>query len=139
VKAVGVDLVTDLILAVLLCAVWLTAGLMADALPGATDARQLRRRAGVLYAVVVGGAAVFVALPLVTDLVPGGSKAPQAALLAAVPGARLVTVPGAAVAGVAMTVVGAAVLVIAVRAGLRHSRLSVLALAPVRGRRWRGR
>jgi hypothetical protein len=47
----------------------------------------------------------------------------------------LVTVPGADLAGIAVTVVGAAVLAIGVRAALRHSRLSLLALAPItRGR-----
>jgi hypothetical protein len=44
----------------------------------------------------------------------------------------LVTVPGADVAGIAITVVGAAVVGIGIRHALRHSRLSLLALAPIR-------
>ncbi len=44
---------------------------------------------------------------------------------------RLVHVPGSDVAGIAITVVGAAVVAIGVRAALRHSRLSLLALAPI--------
>jgi hypothetical protein len=43
----------------------------------------------------------------------------------------LVKVPGADLAGIAITVVGVAVLAIGVRAGLRHSRLSLLVLAPL--------
>ena len=183
--------VADLILVSALAAVWLTAGLLADALPAARNALDLRRRATALSMVVGGGAAVFVAVPLVSALVPGDSAAPAAALLPAVPGllaltvslrrltqirrgagafatapqtpvppalraaaahpllttptqvtglaavlglpiaAGLITVPGADVAGIAITVVGAAVLAIGVRAALRHSRLSLLALAPI--------
>ena len=185
------DIAADLILAGALAVAWLAAGLVADALPGARTARELRRRAGTLTALVATGAAVFVAVPLVTWLVPGTSEAPAAALLAAVPGlivltlgvrrlgqvrrgagafatapqtpvppglraaaahplilvpmqvtglaalvglpiaARLVEVPGTEVAGIAITVVGAAVLAIGVRAAMRHSRLSLLALAPI--------
>jgi hypothetical protein len=45
--------------------------------------------------------------------------------------ARLVDVPGAGLAGLAITVVGAAVAALGVRAAVRHSRLSLLALAPI--------
>jgi hypothetical protein len=186
-----VDIAADLILAGALAVAWLAAGLVADGLPGARTARELRRRAGTLTALVATGAAVFVAVPLVTWILPGTSAAPAAALLPAVPAlivltlgvrrlgqvrrgagafatapqtpvppalraaaahplilvpmqvtglaallglpiaARLVEVPGTEVAGIAITVVGAAVLVIGVRAAVRHSRLSLLALAPI--------
>jgi hypothetical protein len=186
-----VDIAADLILAGALAAAWLAAGLAADALPGARSARELRRRAGVVSALVGAGAAVFVAVPLITWMLPGRSTAPTAALLPAVPAlivltaslrrltqvrrgagafaaapqtpvppalraaaahplilvpmqvtglaalvglpiaGRLVHVPGADLAGIAITVVGAAVVAIGVRAALRHSRLSLLALAPI--------
>jgi hypothetical protein len=191
VKAVDVDIAADLILAGALAAAWLAAGLVADGLPSVRTARELRRRAGWLSALVAAGAAVFVAVPLVTWILPGQSEAPAAALLPAVPGlivltvgvrrlgqvrrgagafaaapqtpvppalraaaahplilvpmqvtglaallglpiaARLVDVPGTDVAGIAITVVGAAVVAIGVRAAVRHSRLSLLALAPI--------
>ena len=54
-----------------------------------------------------------------------------AALLGVPIAAHLVTVPGADFAGIGITVVGAAVVAIGVRAAIRHSRLSVLALAPI--------
>lgn len=190
-NAVDVNIVADLILAGALVAVWLTAGLLADALPSARSALQMRRRAVLLTALVAGGAAVFVAIPLVTALLPGESAAPAAALLPAVPAlivltaalrrvaqvrrgagafataplapvppalraaaahplilvplqvtglaslislpiaGGLVEVPGADLAGLAITVVGVAVLAIGIRAGLRHSRLSVQVLAPI--------
>jgi hypothetical protein len=186
-----VDIVADLSLIGALALAWLAAGLIADALPAARTARELRRRAGILAVVIGAGAAVFVAIPLVSWLVPGRSSAPAAALLAAVPafvvltagarrlgqvsrGARvfasapqipvppalraaaahplvlvpiqvtglasliglpiaggLVRVPGTDVAGIAITVVGVAVIAIGVRAAVRHSRLSLLALAPI--------
>jgi hypothetical protein len=186
-----VDIAADLILAGALAVAWLAAGLVADALPGARTALEMRRRAGTLTALVAAGAAVFVAVPVVTWVVPGTSVAPTAALLPAVPAlivltlgvrrlgqvrrgagafatapqtpvppalraaaahplilvpmqvtglaalvglpiaARLVEVPGTEVAGIAITVVGAAVLAIGVRAAMRHSRLSLLALAPI--------
>jgi hypothetical protein len=190
-----VDIAADLILAGTLAVAWLAAGLVADGLPAASTARELRRRAGLLTALIAAGAVVFVAVPLVTWFVPGTSSAPAAALLPAVPAlvaltvgvrrlgqvrrgagafatapqtpvppalraaaahplilvplqvtglaavvglpiaAGLVRVPGADVAGIAITVVGAAVLAIGVRAAIRHSRLSLLALAPIgRGR-----
>jgi hypothetical protein len=195
VKAVDVDIAADLILIGALAVAWLAAGLVADALPGARTARELRRRAGTLRMLVGGGAAVFVALPLVTWALPGRSAAPAAALLPAVPAlivltaglrrlsqvrrgggvfaaapqtpvppalraaaahplilvpmqvtglaaviglpiaGRLVQVPGTDLAGLAVTVVGAAVVAIGIRAAVRHSRLSLLALAPIgRGR-----
>ncbi|MGK5679963.1 hypothetical protein ACSNN8_12710 [Actinoplanes sp. URMC 104] len=189
------NIVADLILAGALVVVWLLAGLLADALPSARSALELRRRAGLLSALVAGGAAVFVAVPVVTALLPGESAAPAAALVPAVPAMVVLTaslrrltrvrrgagafatapqtpvppalraaaahplilvplqvtglaallglpiaggvveVPGADLAGIAITVVGVAVLAIGVRAGLRHSRLSLQALAPItRGR-----
>jgi hypothetical protein len=195
VKAVDVDIAADLILAGALVAVWLTAGLLADALPHARTARELRRRSRTLSLLIGVGAAVFVAVPVVTGLMPGDAAAPAAALLAAVPAlivltagrrrltqvlrgagvfaaapqtpvppalraaaahpmilvplqvtglasilgvpiaARFVTVPGANLAGIAITVVGVAVVAIGIRAAVRHSRFSVLAVAPIgRGR-----
>jgi hypothetical protein len=194
VKAVDVNTVADLILVSALAAAWLTAGLLVEGLPSAQTALELRRRARSLSIVVGAGAAVFVAVPVVTRLVPGGSEAPTAALLAVGPAllvltvslrrlnqvrrgagafvaapmtpvppglraaaahpliavplqvtglaaliglpiaGRLVTVPGddvAAVAGIAVCVVGLVVLAIGVRAAVRHSRLSLLALAPI--------
>ncbi len=76
---------TDLILIGALAGVWLTAGLLADALPSARTARELRRRARTLSMLVGGGVAVFIAVPLVTGLLPGTSAAPAAAVLPAVP------------------------------------------------------
>ena len=49
--------------------------------------------------------------------------------------AGVIRVPGASVAGIAISAVGAAVIVIGVRAAVRHSRLSLLALAPIRSNR----
>ncbi|MFD0519166.1 hypothetical protein [Paractinoplanes durhamensis] len=54
-----------------------------------------------------------------------------AALVGVPIAARLVEVPASDVAGYAITVVGAAVVAIGVRAAVRHSRLSLLALAPI--------
>ena len=185
------DIAADLILAGALALAWLAAGLVADALPAARSARELRRRAGTLTALVAAGATVFVAVPVVTWIVPGTSAAPAAALLPAVPGlivltlgvrrlgrvrrgagafatapqtpvppalraaaahplilvpmqltglaalvglpiaARLVEIPGADAADIAITVVGAVVVAIGVRAAVRHSRLSLLVLAPI--------
>jgi hypothetical protein len=185
-----VNTATDLILAGALTAVWLTAGLLVETLPTARTASQLRRRTGVLRMMVGAGAAVFVAVPVVTGLLPGASAAPVAALLPAVPamivltvtrrrltqihrgagafataplaplppGLRaaaahpLITVPlqvtglatlvglpiaagvvavsGSDVAGIAITVMGLAVVATSVRAGVRHSRLSVPAVVP---------
>ena len=83
---------TDLILIGALAAVWLAAGLLADALPVARTARELRRRARVLSMLVGGGGAVFVAVALVTGALPGVSAAPTAALIAAVPALVVLTV-----------------------------------------------
>ena len=83
---------TDLLLIGALAAVWLTAGLLADALPGARTARELRRRARTLSTVVGVGAAVLLAVPLVTGMLPGTSAAPAAALLAVVPALVVVLV-----------------------------------------------
>ena len=47
-KLSHVNTATDLILVGTLAAVWLTAGLLAEALPAARTARELRRRAGTL-------------------------------------------------------------------------------------------
>jgi hypothetical protein len=85
VKSVDVNTVTDLILIGALAAVWLTAGLVADTLPSARTARELRRRARALSMLVGGGVAVFIAVPLLTGMLPGSSAAPAAALLPAVP------------------------------------------------------
>jgi hypothetical protein len=195
VKAVDVDIAADLILAGALAVAWLAAGLVADALPAARTARDLRRRAGALTIVVAAGAAVFVAVPLLTWVLPASSTLATAALLPAVPGllvlttsvrrlawvrrgagafatapqtpvppalraaaahplilvplqvtglaaviglpiaGHLVRVPGDNAAGIAITGVGVAVAVIGIRAAMRHSRLSLLALAPLgRGR-----
>ncbi|PRY27146.1 hypothetical protein [Pseudosporangium ferrugineum] len=83
---------TDLILIGALAAVWLTAGLLADALPVARTARELRRRARALSALVGAGVAVFLAVPLLTSLLPGESAASTAALLASIPALVVVTV-----------------------------------------------
>jgi hypothetical protein len=186
-----VNITADLVSIGALAAIWLTAGLLADGLPVAGTARELHRRAGQLSILVGLGAVVFLAIPVLTALLPGTSAAPAAALLPAVPAmvvltatrrrltmlrrgagtfataplaplppalrasaahpmiaaplqitglaavialpiaGRLVTVPGADVAGIASTIMGAAVIVIGVRHALRHSRLSMLALAPI--------
>jgi hypothetical protein len=86
-----VNIATDLVLAGTLAAIWLVAGLLADALPTARTARELRRRAGIISLLVGAGAAVFVAIPVVTGLRPGVSAAPVAALLPAVPALVAVT------------------------------------------------
>jgi hypothetical protein len=92
VKSVDVNTATDLILIGALAGVWLTAGLLADALPGARTARELRRRARALSMLVGAGIAVFIAVPLVTGVLPGTSAAPSAALLPAVPALVVVLV-----------------------------------------------
>jgi hypothetical protein len=187
-----VNTVADLILVGALAAIWLTAGLLADGLPVARSAAELRRRAGLLSYLVGAGAAVFVAVPVVTGVLPGTSAAPTAALLAAVPAivvlaatrrrlaqvrlgagafataphapvppglraaaahpligaplqvtglaalvglpiaAGVVTVPGADLAGIGITLVGVGVLAIAIRHALRHSRLSLRVVAPLK-------
>jgi hypothetical protein len=195
VNAVDVNTAADLTLIGALAAIWLAAGLLADTLPTARTALELRRRVVLLSTVIALGAAVFVAVPLVADLLPGESAAPAAALLPAIPGlfvlfvtlrrltrvrqgagafaaapqtptppalraaaahplittpvqvtglaalaglpiaAGLIEVPGASVAAIPLTVVGAAVVVVGIRAAVRHSRLSLLALAPIRSTR----
>jgi hypothetical protein len=187
-----VNTTADVILIGALAAIWLTAGLLADGLPVARSAAELRRRAGLLSILVGGGAAVFLAVPVVAGALPGGSAAPTAALLTAVPAmvvltstvrrlgqvrrgagafatapqapvppglraaaahpliaaplqvtglaalvglpiaAGLVTVPGGDLAGIAITVVGLAVLAIGIRHALRHSRLSLPVVAPLK-------
>ncbi|GAA0563954.1 hypothetical protein GCM10010172_54200 [Paractinoplanes ferrugineus] len=189
------DIVTDLVLMGALAVAWTAAGLVADGLQNARSAAELRRRSGWLSALVVIGAAVFVAVPAVLWIRPGEQQAPSAALLAAIPAlvaltvgvrrlgpvrrgagafatapqtplppalraaaahpliivplqvtglaaiiglpiaAHVVEIPASNVAGIAITVVGVAVLAIGIRAAVRHSRLSLLALAPIgRGR-----
>ena len=91
-KSVDVNTMTDLILIGALAAVWLAAGLLADTLPAARTARELRRRARALSTMVGAGAAVFVAVPVVTGLLPGETAAPAAALLPAVPALFAVTI-----------------------------------------------
>jgi hypothetical protein len=83
---------TDLILVAALAAIWLTAGLLVDAMPTARTARELRRRAGIISILVGAGTAVFVAVPVVTGVLPGASAAPAAALLPAVPAMIVLTV-----------------------------------------------
>ncbi|MBG0560533.1 hypothetical protein [Actinoplanes aureus] len=90
-NAVDVDTAVDVILIGTLAAVWLTAGLLVDGLPTAGTARALRRRAGLLRVLVGVGAAVFVSIPLITNVVPGVSSAPTAALLPAVPALIVLT------------------------------------------------
>lgn len=190
--SVDVNTTADVILIGTLAAIWLTAGLLADGLPVARSAAELRRRAGLLSILVGGGAVVFVAVPVITGALPGPSAAPTAALLTAVPAmvvltstrrrlgqvrrgagafatapqapvppglraaaahpliaaplqvtglaalvglpiaAGLVTVPGDDVAGIAITLVGLAVLAIGIRHALRHSRLSLRVVAPLK-------
>jgi hypothetical protein len=187
-----VNTAIDLALVGTLAAIWLTAGLLVDTVPAARTARELRRRAGIISTLVGAGAAVFVAIGLVTGVLSGASAAPAAALLPAVPamivltvtwrrltqirrganafatapmtpappGLRaaaahplvtvplqvtglaalvglpvaggLVKVPGVDVAGIGITIVAVAVAIIGVRAGLRHSRLSVRVIAPLK-------
>jgi hypothetical protein len=146
-----------------------------------------------LLSMLVGaGAAVFVAVPVVTGLLPGASAAPAAALLPAVPAmivltltvrrltqirrgagafataplapippglraaaahplvsvplqvtglaavsgipiaAGFVTVPGSDSAGIGTSIAAAVVIVLGIRAALRHSRLSVKAIPPLK-------
>jgi len=183
-----VNTTADVILIGALAAIWLSAGLLVDGLPVARSATELRRRAGLLSALIGAGAVVFVAVPLI----PATETAPTAALLTAVPAmvvltttwrrlgqvrrgagafataplapvppglraaaahpliaaplqvtglaaliglpiaAGLVTVPGTDLAGIAITLAGLAVLAIGVRHALRHSRLSVRVVAPLK-------
>ena len=83
--------VTDVILASTLAATWLAAGLLADTLPTAVTALELRRRAGAVGLLVGLGAAILVTVPLLGGLLPGASSAPAAALLPAVPALVVLT------------------------------------------------
>jgi hypothetical protein len=91
VNAVDVNTAVDVILIGILAAVWLAAGLLADAMPTAGSARQLRRRAGLLSVLIGAGVVVFAAVPLVAGLIPGVSAAPTAALFPAVPALLVLT------------------------------------------------
>ncbi|MFI5936067.1 hypothetical protein [Actinoplanes sp. NPDC051494] len=182
---------TDLVLIGALAAVWLAAGLLADSLPVARTARELRRRARALSTVVGAGAAVFIAVPVLTGLLPGESDAPTAAMFPAVPAllvllvtgrrlmrirrgadvfaaaphapappalraaaahpwvavplqvtglaalvgvpiaADLVKLPGTNVSGIAISMVGIAVVALVLRHAIRHSRLNLAVLAPL--------
>ncbi|MCW2139030.1 hypothetical protein [Actinoplanes cyaneus] len=90
-NAVDVNTAVDVILIGALAAVWLAAGLLADGLPAAGTARLMRRRARLLAVLAGAGAALFVAVPVVTALIPGASAAPAAALLPAVPALFVLT------------------------------------------------
>ncbi|WP_433827886.1 hypothetical protein ACQP2E_00215 [Actinoplanes sp. CA-015351] len=90
-NAIDVDTVVDVILIGTLAAVWLAAGLLVDGLPTAGTASELRRRAGLLTVLVAVGATAFVAVPVVSGLIPGLSSAPTAALLPAVPALIVMT------------------------------------------------
>jgi len=187
-----VNTVADIALIGLLAALWLSAGLLADGLPVARTAAEMRRRAMLLSTLVGAGTAVYLAIPVVTSIVPGPTAAPAAALLAGVPlivvlattrrrlaqvrgGAGafatapqapvspgliaaaahplvaaplqvtglaalvglpiaigVVAVPGAAVASIALTATGVVIVAIGIRHALRHSRLSVGAMAPLK-------
>jgi hypothetical protein len=85
VNAVDVHTAADLDLTGALAAVWLAAGLLAEALPGARTARELRRRAAALTWVLGAGVAGLAAVPVLARVVPGPSAAQVAALLPAVP------------------------------------------------------
>ncbi|GAB1643803.1 hypothetical protein [Krasilnikovia sp. MM14-A1259] len=184
----------DLTLAGALAVIWLAAGLLADGLPAAGSARELRRRAGTLTVLVTAGFVVFLAVPAVAGAMPGPSAAPAAVLLPAIPAAvvlgttlrrllalrrgagtfstaprapmppalraaaahpliaaplqatgiaalvglpiagGVVAVPGDTVAGMAIGLAGLAMVAVGVRHALRHSRLRLLVLAPIRRR-----
>ncbi|WP_239138873.1 hypothetical protein [Actinoplanes regularis] len=81
----------DVILIGALAGVWLAAGLLAEGLPTVGSARLMRRRAVLLTALISAGAALFVAVPVVTGLLPGTSAAPAAALLPAAPAMVVLT------------------------------------------------
>ncbi|WP_239135513.1 hypothetical protein [Actinoplanes derwentensis] len=84
------DTAVDVIMIGTLAAAWLAAGLLSDALPTARTAHQLRRRAGLVTALIIAGLAVFIAVPLVATMLPGVQAAPTAALLPAIPGLLVV-------------------------------------------------
>ncbi|GIE59273.1 hypothetical protein BJY16_001627 [Actinoplanes octamycinicus] len=85
------DTAVDVTLIGTLAAVWLAAGLLADGLSTAGTALHMRRRARLLTGLIAAGAAIFVAVPMVTALTPGVSSAPTAALLPAVPALIVLT------------------------------------------------
>jgi len=92
VESVDVNIAVDLTLIGALTVVWLAAGLLVEALPAAGTALELRRRAGRLSMLVGVGMAMFVAVPVVAGLMPGGSAAPVAALVPAVPALLVLTI-----------------------------------------------
>ena len=81
---------TNVTLVGALAVIWLTAGLLADALPTSRTARELRRRTGLLSLLVGAGALVFVAVPGIAGLLANVSATP-AALLPAVPAMVVLT------------------------------------------------
>lgn len=76
---------TDVALVAALAMIWLSAGLLADALPDATTIRALHRRARRVQLLTGAGAAALVAVAVATATAVGPSAVPQALLLAAVP------------------------------------------------------
>ncbi|WP_033343411.1 hypothetical protein [Catenuloplanes japonicus] len=83
-----------------LAALWLTAGALADGLPGASSARVLRQRSGTVLALAAGGLAVLVALLLIpapewAPATPGAIDPQRLALL-------LPLLPAALAAGFAL-------------------------------------
>jgi hypothetical protein len=171
----------DLALTIALAVLWSGAGVLADALPGATDVRALRRRAGLVLLAVGAGVAALAAVGVderlsVRGLVPlavaagvvvvlvvprltrvrrgaraflAAPHAPMPPALRAAAAHPLVALPvqltaivaivsatglaAAAVLGIALTAAGLVTGAIAVRHGLRHSRLAEAAVG-VRGR-----
>lgn len=77
----------DLAVALVLAAVWLTAGVLADALSDAGTARLLHRRTGRLLIVVGTATAVLAAVPVIAVLLPGSNGLTWAAVLPAGPAA----------------------------------------------------
>jgi hypothetical protein len=136
-------------------AVFVAIPLVAAAVPGASSAPMAALLAAVPAMIVLTagnrrlgqvrrGAGAFATAPHAP--VPPGLRAAAAHPLVAAPlqvtglatliglpiAARVVTVPGADVAGIGITVVGLAVVAIGIRHALRHSRLAVSAIAPLR-------
>lgn len=83
--SVGVNIAAELAVVSALAVVWLTAGVLADALPDARTARALHRRTGPLLGLIAAGATLLLGLAVLAVALPGGSTAPQAAVLPAVP------------------------------------------------------
>lgn len=136
-------------------AVFVAIPLVAAALPGASSAPAAATVAAVPAMIVFAttfrrlaqvrqGAGAFATAPQVP--VPPGLRAAAAHPLVAAPlqvtglaaliglpiAAHVVTIPGADAAGIVITVVGLAVAIIGIRHAMRHSRLSVRAVAPVK-------